>query len=169
MDDEDIHKEELVPQSIYIKDNAGVRVMPPVIYMGVFLLAFILELAFGADLLPWSAQFSMGILLISLGVGLITWCIVLFIDEGTHVPPNQPTTKIVTVGPYSISRNPIYLGLSTLYLGATILLDMIWGLALFIPLIYTIQKYVIVKEETYLANKFKDEYNEYRDRVRRWL
>jgi protein-S-isoprenylcysteine O-methyltransferase Ste14 len=55
------------------------------------------------------------------------WCVGLFIVSirtfraaGTPVPGNQPTSAIVRTGPYSFSRNPIYLAFSLFQLGLSV-------------------------------------------------
>lgn len=150
-------------------DHAGVQIMPPVIFLGFLVFAIILEFFMGADIFRWSAQLTIGILLLSSGSGLISWCFFLFSNKGTNLSPNQPTITLVTDGPYRISRNPIYLGMSCLYLGTVILFDILWGLPLFIPLIYIINSQVIVLEEKYLSRKFRGVYSEYCTSTRRWL
>ena len=161
--------ENTIPELSIADDNAGVRVPPPVIYGTCFILAVIFELFYGADLFTWGAQFAIGLILMSTGTVLIVWCAIMFIDADTQLPPYRPTKVIVKNGPYALSRNPIYLGMSIFYIGAIVLFDVIWGYIFFVPLILIMQKYVITKEEAYLSMKFCNEYTDYKDSVRRWL
>jgi protein-S-isoprenylcysteine O-methyltransferase Ste14 len=63
----------------------------------------------------------------------------------------------------------MYVGMTTLYLGGTLLLNDPWPLA-FLPVVLALlQRYVIAREEAYLERKFGDEYRAYKARVRRWI
>lgn len=150
-------------------DNAGVKILPPFIFLGFFALAVILEIFMGVNMFNWGAQLTIGILLISLGAGVLSWCFALFTEKLTNLPPNQPTTTIITVGPYMVSRNPIYLAMICVYLGLVVVFDVAWGLPLALPLVYIIRNYVIAREEDYLSRKFGKEYTEYCLSTRRWL
>lgn len=168
MDDEFNENDEST-QFDTLPDNAGVKILPPYIYLGFFALTLLMEVFLGANLFRWGAQLTIGTLLLSLGCGLVSWCFFLFTNKGTNLPPTQPALVLITDGPYRISRNPIYLGMSCIYLGATILFDLAWGMLLFVPLIYIIRKYVIAREEKYLMRKFRGDYAEYCATTRRWL
>lgn len=149
--------------------HAGVIILPPYLYGGFLLLAIILEFMWGMDFFAWGAQLALGILLISFGAGLTTWCVELFSKVGTPLPPNKPTRELVTKGPYGFSRNPIYVALSAIYLGLCVVFDLIWGVLLIVPLIYILKKFVIEKEENYLETHFGQSYLAYKNRVRRWF
>jgi protein-S-isoprenylcysteine O-methyltransferase Ste14 len=75
----------------------------------------------------------------------------------------------MTGGPFRVSRNPIYLGM-TLVLLAVVLFDGP-AAALPVPLLFAfaIQKLYIEKEVAFLVGHFGDAYTAYRARVRRWL
>jgi protein-S-isoprenylcysteine O-methyltransferase Ste14 len=63
----------------------------------------------------------------------------------------------------------MYLGLTLVYLGVTLLVNSLWIL-LFLPLVIaTLHLTVIRREERHLAATFGSAYAEYRRRVRRWL
>jgi protein-S-isoprenylcysteine O-methyltransferase Ste14 len=51
------------------------------------------------------------------------WAFVLFRREDTEINPTSPTNrKLVTRGPYQLTRNPMYLGLAALCLGIAVLI-----------------------------------------------
>ena len=81
----------------------------------------------------------------------------------------KPTSALVIWGPYRFTRNPMYMGLTTLYVGGTLLLNDLWPLALLPVVIGLVQRRVIAKEEAYLERKFGDEYRAYKAGVRRWV
>ena len=88
---------------------------------------------------------------------------------GTAVEPWKPSTVLATGGLYRFSRNPIYLGFAITYVGLAVGMDSPITLLLLIPCLLVVDRFVIQKEETYLAAKFGAEYDAYRNRVRRWL
>jgi protein-S-isoprenylcysteine O-methyltransferase Ste14 len=95
--------------------------------------------------------------------------ILAFRRAGTSPNPWRPTTAMVTGGPYRLSRNPMYLGFTLLYLGAACWANSLW-LLLFLPVILALmQQLVILREERYLERRFGAEYVGYRNRVRRWI
>ena len=85
------------------------------------------------------------------------------------MPGNKPTTRIVRTGPYSFSRNPIYLAFSVLHLGIALAVASLWLLATLV-LAWSLMAFVVIpREEDYLEARFPSEYLAYRASVRRWL
>ena len=87
----------------------------------------------------------------------------------TNVEPWKPTTAILDTGIYGISRNPIYIAMALVYAGIAFLFNSFWFLPPLILVLLIIHFGVILREEKYLADKFGDEYLNYKNRVRRWL
>jgi protein-S-isoprenylcysteine O-methyltransferase Ste14 len=85
------------------------------------------------------------------------------------VPTWMPTTALVTGGPYRISRNPIYLALTLVYLGLALAWGSLWPVVLLAPLLIVMRYGVIGREERYLEARFGDAYRAYRAAVRRWI
>jgi protein-S-isoprenylcysteine O-methyltransferase Ste14 len=77
--------------------------------------------------------------------------------------------KSVTSGPYAFSRNPMYVGWTFVNLGIALAANNLWIL-LFLPVVfYYTHKFVILKEEQILGEKFGEHYQEYKKEVRRYL
>ncbi|MCH7795577.1 MAG: isoprenylcysteine carboxylmethyltransferase family protein, partial [Proteobacteria bacterium] len=76
---------------------------------------------------------------------------------------------ILSDGLYGVSRNPIYLGLTAIYLGVGVMADAGWVAVLLGPLLLVMHFGVIAREERYLERKFGDEYLRYKASVRRWI
>jgi len=152
-------------------DTSGVRVPPPLIYIGLFLVGYALHRTVPVRLwgdVPPLARL-VGWSLVGAGVLLAVGAVVLFRRAGTTPNPTRPTTALVLHGPYRFTRNPMYVGLGLCYLGATLLVNSAWPLMLFPVLIVLVQRWVIAPEEAYLERRFGAEYRAYRARVRRWL
>ncbi len=91
------------------------------------------------------------------------------IKHGTNVNPTLPTTVIVESGPFRFTRNPLYLGLTLIYIGLLLLLNTWRSLFLLIPVWLVMHFLVVRREEAYLQRKFGDTYGGYCQRVRRYL
>ena len=110
-----------------------------------------------------------GVLIVILAATLFIWSIRTFHSAHTPVPGNQPTTTIVTVGPYRFSRNPIYLAFSVFQVGISVGINSAWLLVTLVPAIALMSLVVIPREERYLSMRFGEEYARYRASVRRWM
>jgi protein-S-isoprenylcysteine O-methyltransferase Ste14 len=150
----------------------GVHFPPPFVFVAAFLIGMALdrsgvELRFGAGGRP--ALPVAGWLLIALGLGVMLWAMSTFRRARTSVLPFRPATAMVTGGPYRFSRNPMYLGLTLVYVGLSFLTRMAWPLVM-LPLgLWALTALVIRREERYLGAAFGAAYADYRKRVRRWI
>jgi protein-S-isoprenylcysteine O-methyltransferase Ste14 len=151
------------------RDHSGVFLPPPLLYAFVFIGGLLLQRIWPVPMLPSAVGRNAGIACILSGVTLEVWSILTFWRAGTSVIPVRPSTAVVTDGPFRFSRNPIYVALTLLYLGATFWLNLVWPLLLLPALLLLVQIYVISREERYLERKFGREYLQYKSRVRRWL
>ena len=150
-------------------DHAQVMVPPPLVFLGYLIGALILNwiVPFPA---PWTFVLHIvGGLAIIGGILFVSSAFVQMRKANTPVDPREPVTAVVTTGPYRFTRNPIYLGFFLTYLGFTLLDGTLWGLIASPFLIWTITQAVIHAEEIYLAEKFGEQYKQYRARVRQWI
>ncbi len=85
------------------------------------------------------------------------------------VVPHRPVTTLVTAGPYRLTRNPMYLGLTTAYLGVALRAGSWWPLFALPMCVLATTRLVIRQEEEYLGRRFGAAYQRYRERVRRWV
>jgi protein-S-isoprenylcysteine O-methyltransferase Ste14 len=83
--------------------------------------------------------------------------------------PKDSSIKIVTTGIYSRTRNPINLGFLLILIGLPLANGNYWGILLIPTFIVAMNDLVIKPEETYLEKKFKEQFINYKSRVRRWL
>ncbi len=77
--------------------------------------------------------------------------------------------ELITTGPYAYSRNPMYLGWALIYFGYSLILNSIWSLV-FLPVAFAyIHFFGIRAEEETLRKKFAEQYDEYCNKVRRYI
>jgi protein-S-isoprenylcysteine O-methyltransferase Ste14 len=146
------------------RDRAGVIAPPPLIFAVFFFLGW-----FGRGLLPRAQSVIGGAVLVLVAASIIAWGATTMLRAHTHVDPYQPTTALVTTGPFRFSRNPLYLSMTIGYVSASLWTASMTSLAL-LPLAIVILHFgVIRREERYLEGKFGDAYSEYCARVRRWV
>ncbi len=150
-------------------DAPGVIAKPPFIYLAFLVLGLGLDWLWPNPLLPEVLRYTLGGALIALGFALALASIRHFKAAGTNFDTQKPATAILTDGPYRISRNPIYIGLTAVYAGIGIALDAPWVWLLLLPALAVMHTGVILREERYLERKFGTEYLDYKKRVRRWL
>jgi len=156
-------------QQEHASDSPRVIAPPPLIYLGGLILGLLLHYEKPLEFIPDSLSLLLSVILIAVSVVLVTTSIKFFAKAHTNVDVRKPTTSIVASGPYSFSRNPIYLALTFLYLGVTIWINDLWLLGMLIPVMLTIRYGVIKREEAYLEKKFGETYTQYKKSVRRWL
>ena len=153
-----------------MKDTPGVIFPPPLIFLGGLLLGFGLNWGLSLPRLPerpWS--YALGALLVVLGLLLGFSAVRVLRGARTNINPYQPSTAVVTSGPYRWTRNPIYVSMILIYLGLALLLGVVGPLLLLLPVLAVMRFGVIEREERYLGQKFGEAYRSYTARVRRWV
>ncbi len=115
------------------------------------------------------AMIVIGAALIVVGAPLVVLARREFAQYGQRTDPGHPTSKIITTGVFSVSRNPLYLGGICILVGIALALDLPWVLVLLLPAIVACHYILIAPEERYLAAKFGEEYRIYAASVHRWV
>jgi len=120
-------------------------------------------------LLPAWAE-TAAIPLFVLGSAMIVWAVItLFQHSGTSGAPGDPTTLLVTSGPYRWMRNPIYAGDVILVFGvAWFTRSPTLLLATFLLLPF-LDLFVRKVEEPRTAQRLGEAYTEYLRHVPRWF
>jgi len=145
------------------------RIVPPIYFFAALLMMVGLHLYVPIDTLIYSPFHLVGWLFVALGLSLALWAAGLFRIVGTPIRPFQQSTMLVITGVYSITRNPMYLGMVLVLLGMGLLLGTV---AAFVPIplfVWQIQRKFVVPEEAFLEGLFGQPYVGYKSRVRRWL
>lgn len=144
--------------------------VPPIAFLFIcaiaaYLLAQYLPLySFKAPL--WLVAFE----LIS-AIAFLLPAIIGFRKHETTVNPISPdaATALVTYGVYGITRNPMYVGMLLALLGVVFWLGAVSALAMVVVFYFIIDRNQIAVEERALLNKFGKTYQDYAERVPRWL
>ena len=115
------------------------------------------------------AIITAGAALIILGVAFVVLARREFAQYRQPTDPGLPTSKVVTTGVFSVSRNPLYLGGVCVLAGIALAVNLPWVLLLLLPALVACHYVLILPEEKYLAAKFPREYAMYAASVHRWL
>jgi protein-S-isoprenylcysteine O-methyltransferase Ste14 len=146
------------------------RLVVPPVWM---LLALLAEVALGRWLprhywLPPSLRY-LGVPFVLAGVALALSAHRLFKRAATGLRPFSPSTQLVLGGPYRVTRNPMYLGMTLVLVGAALLTRALTPL-LVPPLFMLLITLLFIRyEEAHLERAFGADYLEFKRRVRRWL
>ncbi len=158
-----------VAQPREAEDHAGVAFHPPVMLGVLVLLGFGLRALWPLPFLSPAVAVTVGPLVVVAAFAVFFWAAKTMRGGGASIPTGEPTETIVTTGPYSYSRNPIYVAMVTLLVGIALLANSLWFLGLAALDACLLWWGVIAREEAYLERKFGASYKEYMSSVRRWL
>jgi protein-S-isoprenylcysteine O-methyltransferase Ste14 len=155
-----------------IKERPNTLPWPPLIYG-----AAILTGALSGYVLPtpWPVSPTSDFLL---AIGGLMIAGALFIDFSamrtmtkakTTIMPNKGSDHLVASGPFSFSRNPIYLANTMITIGLGFMSGIIWFLPLALIAAVLTQHLAIKREEAHLEARFGKAFREYAKKVRRWI
>ena len=110
-----------------------------------------------------------GIVAIVISILIVVACERIFRQKGTSNRPFEESSCLVNEGLFKYSRNPIYLGMVVFLIGLWLVLGSLSPLVVIPFFVGLIQSKFIKVEEKMLEEKFGEEYQEYKVRVRRWI
>ena len=145
---------------------------PPLIYLAAIVGGILLTMVYP---LPWIGPpladilFAAGWLLVVGAIALDISALRTLMRAKTTVRPNRASDHLVTTGPFSFTRNPIYLGNTMLTIGIGLIAGSVWFVLLGLAAAFITQKLAVEPEERHLEARFGKKYRDYRVRVRRWI
>lgn len=110
-----------------------------------------------------------GIVFIVSGFALTLAANFIMIKNHTTNQPGETPDLLLTTGPFKISRNPVYLGMTIILTGVDVLLGSLPALIVPIIFVIIIDRLFIKAEEDLLKIRFGERYLDYKKMVRRWL
>jgi len=150
--------------------NLFFTILQPGIVAGIVPF-WILGNRFGIAFTP-SLQFYQypAILLFVAGVFILFDCIIRFAVEGRGtLSPADPTKKLVIIGLYRFSRNPMYIGVTMIITGEALFFYS-FNIFIYLLLVFSaFNLFIILFEEPRLRKDFNADYSEYFKNVRRWI
>jgi protein-S-isoprenylcysteine O-methyltransferase Ste14 len=120
-------------------------------------------------LLSIRAAEVLGAFFFALGLIVVLISIATFVAAKTTPVPYRRPAALVIRGPYRLSRNPMYVGVTLIYLGVAAVRRVLWPVLLLPIPLALLNTFVIPQEESALRAAFGAAYERYCARVRRWL
>ena len=145
---------------------------PPLVALIAMLLTFLSRNYLDTFYLHPHLQRTLFILFLVIGVSVIFLATRQFKALKTTVNPLKPETasSLVTSGIFSRTRNPMYLGLTSLLISFSIYFSSVFGIIIYLPLFVSyITIFQIIPEEGAMSKLFGNDYKSYCLKVRRWI
>lgn len=119
---------------------------------------------------PTVTTLAAGAVFVVLGELLRFWG-VSYAGSETRTTGKPGASQLVTQGPFAYLRNPLYIGNILMYFGISIMSNSLFPFLQIISIVYfTFQYYyIILEEEAFLREKFKEKYLDYFNSVNRFL
>lgn len=150
-------------------DHAKVVAYPLAIFLGFLILGIIADYVWP----NWSLEpfgRALAFVMFSLPGGVLIYSTFpRFKNAGTTLDPYGEVSAIIRTGPFRFSRNPIYVGMCLIHIGAALGLGGLIALLVLVPVLLIMHYGVILREEEYLEREHGAEYLDYKAEVRRWL
>lgn len=138
----------------------GPRIMTPVV---------LYDVAAGAATWAWPRWFAIPWVpyppLLAAGSALFLLGLVLQAVAGRALAKAYCQDRLVTTGPYAICRNPLYANVIFTIAPGIALMCRSWPMLAASLLLYVLVRLHIRREETYLENRFGQDYIDYRRRT----
>jgi protein-S-isoprenylcysteine O-methyltransferase Ste14 len=143
------------------------------------LLAFLALPGFFAGIVPWvvasldpwrQSGWAIGDIILGFGLLVLLWCVRDFYISGKGtLAPWEPPKRLVVVGLYRFTRNPMYIGILLLVGGWSALAGSLLVACYLIFLAVAFHLRVVFHEEPLLSTQFPAEWQAYAAGVPRWI
>lgn len=142
---------------------------PPMILAAVIVSAVFLNMIAPLPAVTNIVFRTIGGLVGSSGIALDLWAIITMRIARTNILPHRPADRLVSWGPFAITRNPIYAGNTLLLVGAGVYVGNLWFVIVGLTGALAVDRLAIRREERHLAALFGDKWKRYSSNVSRWL
>jgi protein-S-isoprenylcysteine O-methyltransferase Ste14 len=159
-----------------LKDAAAIHPVMHIPVPWVFILAYLIGVALqlffpihirSSEIVRYGLV--VGLAFVVVGIAIAFSALGIFKRRSTTTIPFETPTSLVMSGPYRFTRNPMYVGLTLIYLGVAGTRAELWPVIVLPVLLAYVNFIVIPVEEQHLREAFGDSYAQYSARVRRWL
>ncbi len=145
---------------------------PPILYGLAIIAGYLL---FRVEPVPWPGGmagewlFMAGLIIIGGALFLDVRTFLELRKHKTTILPHRGASHLVTTGPFSFSRNPIYLSNTLLMFGLAMVFANAWFALTGLAAAFATNTLAIRREEKHLELKFGSHWRQYAKRVRRWI
>ncbi len=145
------------------------RMIPPVYFAASLMLMTVSHYFLPSPAVIFPPYTYSGFVLIAFGISMIVWAFLSFRKAGTTIDPHGRSIRLITSGPFRVSRNPIYLGMAAILSGAGTVFGSAFPFVFILVFMIAIENAFILAEENKLKNIFGRRYTAYKKKVRRWI
>ena len=150
-------------------DTAGVAVPPPLLFAGGLGLGLAASRVQPDAARATAFARGLGAASVAAGIAIGAAAITELKRVGTNLDPFKPSTALATTGVFQLSRNPAYVGATSMYVGIAMYFRSLPAFVLLPVVLALLDRLVVRHEENYLERRFGNEYRVYRDTVPRWF
>jgi len=105
-----------------------------------------------------------------IGTIILLWCFWDFVQKGKGTPaPIDPPKELVATGFYRYVRNPMYVGVLIIIVGHIFWFKTVWTAAYAAIIFLAFHLFVTLYEEPTLKKNFGASYEDYLQKVPRWI
>ena len=112
---------------------------------------------------------ALGLVIVTIGLLVGGYALRAMTRAGVTPVPWRAPEKLVIDGPFRFSRNPLFISLTVMYIGISVVANTIWPLGFLVFALVIVNRETVLQEERFLEKKFGEEYRSYKMRVRRWI
>ena len=96
---------------------------------------------------------------------------VCYIGSESRTTGKVGGTRLMVSGPFALVRNPLYVGNILIYSGIGVMSNALFPFLLLVALLFFIFQYylIVLDEEAYLRNEFKNDFEDYFKNVNRFI
>lgn len=145
------------------------KILPPTYFTLCLMIAVVLHLLFPIEQIIIYPYNFLGFLFFTIGGILNIWTDQLFKKNKTTVKPLEKPSTFIQTGPFKISRNPMYLGMTILLIGLGLVLGSIISFIGALLFIIAMETVFIPEEEHFMQEQFGEEFLAYKKKVGRWI
>lgn len=145
------------------------KLLPPLLTVALLLLMFVVDRFVPIAHVVPAPYNKLGALLIVAGLGAGMAARIAFLRVHTNIHTFREPGTLLTDGVFRFSRNPMYVGMALVLLGAALLFGSLSPLFLVVAFVVISDRWYIAFEEAWLERKFGDSYRAYKEHTRRWL
>ncbi|MFT0212107.1 isoprenylcysteine carboxylmethyltransferase family protein [Pseudomonas sp. F1_0610] len=147
------------------------RIPPPIVMLFSAIMMWVLSYGMWHWRLPMRLRLIIVVILLMLSMTIGWLALAQFKRAQTTANPLnlERSSRLVMTGVYRFSRNPMYLALALILLAWAVLLSSPFTLIGWAFFIFYITQFQIKPEERMLEQLFPEQYEVYRNNVRRWL
>jgi len=145
------------------------KLVPPILFLICLILMCLLRQLWPVRIIFPFPYNLLGIVLILAGLGIGFMGVRQFRKSRTNIRPFRQPDVFVSDGPYRYTRNPMYLGVSLMLLGAWALMGALTAVVGVLIFMVAADRWYIPVEERMLREKFGPAFDAYCSKTRRWI